>query len=103
MIKVEVELNDIDFDRLIDQFLPVMIEKLRQSDNPASRLISKGMPAPMAKMIIKKLPLATKEQMAADLINANKDKIAEILKQSAGQHNIRMNIGNIRAKTVSNM
>lgn len=102
MIKVELELKDIDFDRLIDQFLPVMIEKLRQSDNPASRLISKGMPAPMAKMIIKKLPLAKKEQLAADLINSNRDKIAEFLKKTAGQNNVRLNIGNIRARSIIN-
>ena len=100
MIKVEIELSDIDFDSLIDQFLPVMIEKLRQSDNAASRLISKGMPSSMAKMILKKLPKATKEQMTADLINSNKIPIGGFLKDIAGQNKIRMNLSDMRAKAV---
>ncbi len=102
MIKVELELKDTDYDSLIDQFLPVMIEKLRQSDNPASRLISKGMPSSMAKMILKKLPKATKEQMTADLINSNKVQIAAFLKDIAEKNNVRLNIGDIMAKSLNN-
>ena len=101
MIRVELELKDIDFDSLIDQFLPVMIEKLRQSGNPASRLLSAGMPPAMAKMILKKLPKATKEQLTADLINSNKVQIAGFLKDIAGQNKIRLNLSDMRAKAVA--
>ena len=102
MIKVELELKDIDYDSLIDQFLPVMIEKLRQSDNAASRLISSGMPASMAKMILKKLPLATKEQLTSELINSNKDTIIQFIQDTARHNNFRMNIGDFRTKAVGN-
>jgi hypothetical protein len=98
VIKLEIDINDIDYDRLIDQFLPVMLEKLRQSDHPASKLIAKGMPAPMAKMILKKLPQATKDQLTAELLNSNKSVITQFLKDIAAQNNIRLNIGDIRAK-----
>lgn len=98
MIKVEIELEDIDYDSLIEQFLPLMIEKLRQSNNPVAMLISNGMPASMAKMIIKKLPKATKDQLTADLINANKDKISEFLKENAAQNKVSITFGDINAK-----
>ncbi len=58
MIKVELELSDIDYGSMIEQLLPVITEKLRQSNNPVAMLLSNGMPASMAKMILKKLPPA---------------------------------------------
>lgn len=102
MIKVEIELQDIDYDNLIEQFLPLMTEKLRQSNNPFSQLLGNGMPPAMAKMILKKLPQATKDQLTADLINSNKEKIAEFLKETAGQNNIRLAFGDIKAKAAGN-
>lgn len=99
MIKLEIDLKDIDYDSLIDQFLPVMIEKLRQSDNPASKLIASGMPAPMAKALLKRLPQSTKEQLTAELLNSNKDAITRFLQDTAAQNNIRLSIGDIRAKS----
>jgi hypothetical protein len=99
MIKVEIELNDIDYDSLIEQYLPLMLEKLRQSGNPASKLISGGMPASMAKMILRKLPQPLKEQLTADLINSNKNKIAELLQETARQNNVRLSIGDIKTKS----
>jgi hypothetical protein len=98
MIKLEIDISDIDYDGLIEQFLPVMLEKLRQSDSPASRLVASGMPAPMAKLLLKKLPPATKDQLTAELLNSNKDAITQYLKDIAGQNNIRLNIDDIRAR-----
>lgn len=101
MLKLEIDLKEIDYDSLIDQFLPVMIEKLRQSDNPASKLIAGGMPAPMAKAILKALPQKTKEQITAELLNSNKEAITKFLQDIAGQNNIRLNIGDIRVKSLN--
>ncbi len=102
MIKLEIDIRDIDYDGLIEQFLPLMLEKLRQSDNPAAKLIAGGMPAPVAKMLLKKLPPATKDQLTSELLNSNKDAITQFLKDIAAQNNIRLNIGDIRAKPAGN-
>ena len=101
-MKLEIDISDIDYDGLIDQFLPVMLEKLRQSDNPASKLIAGGLPAPVAKIMLKKLPLATKEQLTAELLNTNKEAISQFLKDTASQNNIRLTIGDIRATPSGN-
>jgi hypothetical protein len=102
MIKIEIELKDIDYDNLIEQFLPVMTERLRQSNNPVALLLSNGMPASMAKMILKKLPPATKDQLTADLINSNKEQLVKLLADLAQQNNVRLDIGDLKAKSENN-
>ena len=54
MIHVELTIEDLDYDTLIDRFLPTVAEKLHQSSNPVAMLVSNGMPASMAKAIIKR-------------------------------------------------
>ncbi len=102
MIKIEFEIADIDYDYLIEQYLPVLTERLRRSENPVAMLISNGMPSSMAKMILKKLPAATKDQLTADLINSNKDVITQLLKDMARQQNVRLEIAGLQALSDSN-
>lgn len=98
MIKVELEIRDINYGSLIEQLLPVITEKLRQSNNPVAMLLSNGMPASMAKMILKKLPPAKKDQLAADLVNANKDQLVQLLTDLARQNGVTLNISELTAK-----
>jgi hypothetical protein len=97
MIKLGIEITDIDYDSLIEQYLPLMTERLRQSGNPVAMLISNGMPASMAKMILKKLPPATKDQLTADLLNTNKDQLSLLLKGLALEQKVRLEIGDLKA------
>jgi hypothetical protein len=99
MIKLEVDVRDIDYDGLIDRFLPMVLEKLRQSENTASKLVAGGLPASVAKAILKNLPRATKEQLAAELLNSNREAVIQYLCGLAGQNGIRIKIGDLRAKT----
>lgn len=99
MIKIEIDIKDIDYDSLIEQYLPVMTERLRQSGNPVAMLLSNGMPASMAKMILKKLPPATKDQLAADLVNTNKDQVVKLLTETARGQNVRLEISDLKART----
>ena len=69
MIHLELTVDDLDYDMLIDRFLPVIAEKLQQNNNPIAMLISNGMPASMAKSIVKQLPQDKKDQFAADPVS----------------------------------
>lgn len=102
MIKIEFELTDIDYDSLIEQYLPVLTERLRRTGNPVAMLISNGMPASMAKAILKKLPPDTKDQLTADLINSNKDVLTQLLKETARGQNVRLEITGLNAKSENN-
>jgi hypothetical protein len=97
MIKLEIEIREADYDSLIDRFLPMMIERLRQSDTAVARLISAGMPEAVIKAVLKKLPASAKDQLAADLVNNNKDQIVQFLTELSGQNGLRLDIGGVKA------
>ncbi|MGE4484453.1 MAG: hypothetical protein AB7C97_04960 [Oscillospiraceae bacterium] len=97
MIRIEMEVEELDYNTLIDQYLPVMVEKLRQTNNPVAMLLSNGMPAAMAKSILKSLPQEKKDELTADLINSYNTKIAEKAEDFAKQQNINVSIRQITA------
>jgi hypothetical protein len=98
MIKIELEVEDLDYNALLDQFLPVMIDKLRQTNNPIALLISNGMPAAMAKTILQNLPQEKKDHLTADLINSYHTQLAEQAEEFAKQQNISVKVQTIHAK-----
>ena len=97
MIRIEMDVDELDYNALIDQFLPVMAEKLRQTNNPVAMLLSNGMPAAMAKAVLKGLPQEKKDQLTADLINSYSTTIAEKAEDFAKQQNIKVSIRQITA------
>ena len=99
MIHVELTIEDLDYDTLIDRFLPTVAEKLHQSSNPVAMLVSNGMPASMAKAIIKQLPQDKKNQLAADLINQFRAKIEQGAEQAAAQQGIHVSVCGLKAST----
>ena len=78
MIHLSIELDDVDFDRLIEQYLPVIGDQLRASGNPVGMLLSNGMSVGMAKGILRTLSQDNKEQLAADLINGGQVKLRHL-------------------------
>lgn len=97
MIHIELSVEELDYDMLIDRFLPVITEKLQQSNNPVAMLISNGMPAAMAKTIIRQLPQDKKDQLAADLINQFACKIEQGAENAAAQNGIRVSVRDLKA------
>lgn len=97
MIHIDITLDDIDFDSLIDQYLPQLMEKLSNSDNSVSRLLSGGMPESLAKAALHKLPQDKKEHIAAELINRNSDKLKFKTESFARENGIGVKIGRIVA------
>jgi hypothetical protein len=97
MIHVDITIEDIDFDSLIDQYLPFIMEKLRGSDSSLSRILSAGMPIGLAKAALHKLPQDAKERIAAELINRNSDKLRQKAEGFARENGIGIRIGRITA------
>lgn len=97
MIHIELTVDDLDYDMLIDRFLPIITEKLQQSNNPVAMLISNGMPVSMAKSIVKQLPQDKKDQLAADLINQFSNKIECGAEKAASQNGIRVSVHDLKA------
>lgn len=55
MIRLTIELEDIDFDVLIEHYLPVIGAQLRSSGNPLGALLSNGASASVAKGMLRAL------------------------------------------------
>ena len=75
MVKLELELTDIDYDCLIREYLPKVREKLQQGGSPLSMLLSGG----MVETLLLRSPDSVKDKLAAELINLNAPRLEEQL------------------------
>ena len=97
LIKLEIDIDDLNYDDLMEQYLPVMAEKLRASGNPVAMLISNGMPAAMAKKIVAGLSQDKKDALAADLLNAYSQKLIDAATAYAVHNGVGVTISKIHA------
>lgn len=97
MIRLEIELDEVDFNALIDRYLPVIGEHLRGSGNPLGALLSNPASASMAKGLLRSLSREKQEQLAAALINDNKDKLTAALENLAAEQGVRAQVRALHA------
>lgn len=100
MIKLELELSEVDYNALLD-LLPMMGDQLRRSGNPLGMLLSNGMSGGMAKKLLATVPQNQKDALVCDLINGNSERIKKKAEQSADQRGIRVKISRIHASSKS--
>ena len=101
MIRLTVELEDVDFDALIERYLPVIGDQLRQSGNPLGALLSGNGSASVAKGLLRSLSREKQEQLAAQLLNGNRDRLAAELEKLAAGQGFRIRVGALRASQIS--
>jgi hypothetical protein len=97
MLKIELEIRELDYENLLENLLPLMEEQLRASGNPLGMLLSNGMSAGMAKKIISGLPQSQVDQLVADVINSNSKKLIDKAEDAAREKNINIKVGAVRA------
>lgn len=97
MIRLTIELEDVDFDVLIEHYLPVIGEHLRASGNPLGALLSNGASASMAKGMLRALSPEKKERLAADLINGNRQRFITSLEEMAASHGFQARVRSLQA------
>lgn len=73
MIKLELTVDQVDYNALMERFLPL----LRSSGHPLGAMLGGGMPVEMVKRWAASLPTEKKEQLAVELLNANREKLLE--------------------------
>lgn len=94
MIRLELELTDLDFDALVELFLPQLSEKLKAEGNPVGILMNPT----MVKTMLRTMSQEKKEKLAADLINGNSERIIRMFEESAAKRGIRFTIQGAKAK-----
>ena len=94
MIKLELELHDVDYDTLIREYMPRIREMLEKSGNALSGALS----GPLAETILLRSPDSARDKLCAELLNANSAALARRLETLAAQNGIRGTVKNVRAE-----
>ena len=95
-MKLQIELSEIDYEALLTRFLPQVAEQMRTSGNPLSAALS--MPPALWKSVLRNLPQSRKDQMAAELLNANQKTLIELLEKLVREQGISAKIEKIQAE-----
>lgn len=98
-MKIEIDIDNIDYDNLVDQFLPIMTDQLRSSKNPVALLLSNGMPASVAKTVLKGLSQEKKDELVVEMINANSKKICNKAAEFVDLNKIKLRINSVYASS----
>ena len=90
-MKITLEINDIDYGALAEQFLPLVRDKLAEKDGPSMAILAKiaEMPPETARKMVNLLPQKTRDELILMLVNKNRDKIigtAEDFAHRSGLH-----------------
>ena len=93
MVKLELELTDIDYNAFLQEFLPKVQEKLQQSGSPLAGMLSGGFAGGMLGL----MPDSMKDKLAAEIINANAERLAGEMAKVAARNGIPGKVNNLRA------
>ena len=88
MIRLSLTIDEVDYDRLLEEQLPALTEVLRRSGSPVGMLLSNGMPAALAKSILRNLSTEEKETLICDLINGSSDRLVRSINRLAEEKGI---------------
>lgn len=95
MLRLELELNELDYTALADLMLPLMAEELKRSGNPMGALLSSS-PA-MAKKLLSTLSQSQLDSLAAKVINKNSTAMARRAEAMAAQQGVHARVVSMKA------
>ena len=93
MVKLELELTDIDYDALLRDYLPKIKDKLEQSGSPLAGMLTGGMASTMLQLA----PASMKDRLAAEMLNMNAAKLEQQLTEMAARNGINGKVRNLKA------
>lgn len=100
MLHIELDIDDIDYDTIVEKHLPDLTEALRRSGSGVAMLISNGMSSSMARKIIDGLPDGSKDSLTAELLNANWKKAVEPIEKFAVDNGVPLSVKRFKVTAV---
>ena len=99
-MKITLELNDIDYGALMQQFLPLIRDKLAEKDGTSMAILAKiaEMPPETAGKMVNMLPQKTRDELVLMLINKNKEKIIGAAESMAHKNGLHFRIDDFRVE-----
>ena len=93
MLKLELLIDEVDYEAIFSQFGPQIAEKLKESGNPAGHL-----PHALIRGFLAALPAGKREQLAAELINANRGRVQRTIENLADAKGIKLRVAGAKAE-----
>ena len=97
MVKLELELTDIDYDALLRDYMPKIKDKLEQSGSPLAGMLTGGMAGTMLQLA----PTSMKDRLAAEMLNMNAARLEQQLTEMAERNGIKGKVQNLKATAVN--
>ncbi len=94
MIKLEMELSDIDYEVLVKEILPKVADRLKQNGSPLAPLLSGGM---AANVQVLRASDSVRDRMAAEILNAAAPRLTGTLEKLAADNGIPCKVQGLRA------
>ena len=100
MLKLTINVEDLDYDALVERFLPQLIDGFSKQNPTLGRLLSGGgtLAASAIKGIISRMPLEKKEAMAAELLERNSGMLTGKLENLLLENGVKVRVSGFTAK-----
>lgn len=96
MIKLELTVDQVDYNALAEQLLP----HLKNSGNPLGMMLGGGVSTEMVKRWLASMSQEKKEQLTVELLNANRDRLIQKASAALEKQGLPMHISGARASIV---
>jgi len=93
MLKLELVIDDLDYEGIFEEYGQTITEKLRESGNPAGML-----PPALLKGFVAGMPKQSRDKLAADLINKNRGKLQRGLEDLAAKKGVKLLVVSAKAE-----
>lgn len=93
-MEIKITVNDIDYDTIIKNALPLLKEK---TDNKIVKIVAGiiDMPGDLPLKMISTIPQDTKNELVAYIVNLKKDTLANIITESLEKKGFPIKVGDI--------
>jgi len=100
MIKLELTLDNIDYDALAERYLPYFRTAAANSGNPMLKVIANTMPPELVKKFVHSLPQGKKDELCKNLINANLPALMQNAHEAMQKMGVNARIVEAKAETI---
>ena len=92
MIKLEMIVDDIDYEAASDLLLPLLADKLKNEHKFAGNLLGSNMTGSFAKTMLRSMPQEKKDALAVKTLNGKKELLEEKAEELLREKNIHLKI-----------
>jgi len=99
-MKITLTVNDVDYDSILEQAIPLLREAAKTSDNLALKTVSAilGMPGDIPGHLLHTLPQETKDDLVVTVANLSSEKIRGWLQDTLAAKGVRATVGELKVE-----